>query len=375
MKLKILHIQETIASGGVEKLRLLLAKYLDKNRYEQKIICTHKAGIIIEDFAKEGVEIISIGSFNGVFDIKQYRKVIDIINEYKPDIIHGAVFEGVIMACVCGFIKKVPIIIAEETSDPQNRSKKASFLLWLLCLVAQKVVAISPGTEEYLRKIAKIPQKKIQLINNGVEYPRIVTSDEIDLARKKLNIMPNEIIVGSVGRLHDDVKKFTDIVKAFSILKDYSNIKLLIVGDGPDKQTIIQTAEELGISDKIIMVGYQYDTALYYKLMDIYCIASQHEGFGLVAAEAMLNGLPVVATAVGGLKSIVIDGETGFLVLPNNPEILAEKLEILIKDLELRLALGENGKKRAMNEYTADIYISKINELYQNLIETHHAKR
>src|SRR5690606_20622550 len=112
-------------------------------------------------------------------------------------------------------------------------------------------------------------------------------------------------------------------------LKNYSSIKIIIIGEGGDKQLIIDTAKDLGIEEHLIMAGAQHDTAPFYEVLDIFCIASHMEGFGLVAAEAMFHQLPVIATAVGGLKDIVIDGETGFLVPSHSPHKIAEKLQVL----------------------------------------------
>jgi glycosyltransferase involved in cell wall biosynthesis len=278
------------------------------------------------------------------------------------------------MACVCGFIKKVPIIIAEETSDPQNRSRKADFLLRLLCIPADKVVAISPGTEQYLQKRAKIPIHKIQLINNGVDVPHSVTIQEIEKLKNHWRINNDDFIIGSVGRLENNVKKFTDIIKAIALLEKYQNLKLLIVGDGRDKKLILQTAEHLGVSNKLIMAGFQADTSPYYQLMDVFCLASQREGFGLVAAEAMFHQLPVVATSVGGLKSVVINNETGFLVPPNRPEAIAQKLEILINNPDLRKAFGMVGFHRAKTEYAPEVYVGKVDKMYQELYQKKIAK-
>ncbi len=366
-KIKILHIQETIHSGGVEKRRLLLAKYLDKSIYEQKIICTFAEGPILSQLKQEGVEVIPIGKFHGPFDFLQYKKIIQIINEYQPHIIHGAVFEGVTMACVCGFLKRVPVIIAEETSDPQNRSKKASFLLKLLTLVADRVVAISPGTEEYLKKVAKMKSSKIQLINNGVEFPRKIDDNEIKRTKEQFQIRENDFVVGSVGRLRNNHKRFTDLIDAVAWMKDRSNVKILIVGEGRDKELIEQHAASLNLSDHLIMVGYQEDTSLYYQMMDTFCLVSQYEGFGLVAAEAMLNELPVIATAVGGLKSVVENETSGFLVPVNDPQAIAEKLEILMNDPIKRKQFGQKGYERAMKEYSAKVYVGKIDKMYQEL--------
>src|SRR5690606_33705799 len=118
----------------------------------------------------------------------------------------------------------------------------------------------------------------------------------------------------------------------------------------------------------LIMAGLQADTAPFYQVMDIYCIASHMEGFGLVAAEAMFHQLPVVATAVGGLKDTVIDAKTGFLVPSHRPDKTAEKLQILIDDPELRRSLGAKGFASAQQEYSAEVYVEKVNQLYQELL-------
>ena len=127
--IRVLHIQETMGSGGVERLRLSLSKLLDKDKYELKIICTHTGGSIKEEIEKEGTEVIAIGQFKGIFDYKKHREVQKIINTFQPHIIHGAVFEGVTMAAINGYIKKVPVILLEETSDPKNRSWKGNLLM------------------------------------------------------------------------------------------------------------------------------------------------------------------------------------------------------------------------------------------------------
>jgi glycosyltransferase involved in cell wall biosynthesis len=102
--------------------------------------------------------------------------------------------------------------------------------------------------------------------------------------------------------------------------------------------------------------------------MDVFCIASHMEGFGLVAAEAMFHRLPVIATAVGGLKDIVVDGETGFLVPSHSPGRIAEKLQLLIDQPDLRKSMGEKGLARAEKEYSAAVYVEKVHQLYQDLL-------
>lgn len=367
-KIKVLYCQETIHSGGVEQVRLTLAKYLDPNKYEFKIICTYAKGPLAEEMAMNGMEVIPIGGFKHLLEFKQYKKVLKIIKDYKPDIIHGGVFEGVTMATVTGFIGRVPIIIAEETSDPQNRSKKASYLLKLLTLVADRVVGIAPKVSDYLTEVAKISPSKVLTITYGVNDPRVVSQSEIDNLRSALGIQQSEFVIGSVGRLFDDHKKFTNVVKSVALLEQKSKVKILIVGHGNDEELIKNEAYKLGLLENLIMVGYQYDTAPYYKLMDLFCLASQREGLGLVAAEAMLHELPVVATRVGGLQDIVVENETGLLVEPNKPDQMAEAINKLLSNQNLMMSMGSKGKVRAELKYSSKRYVREVDDMYNELL-------
>ena len=182
-KIKILHIQETIGSGGVERLRLSLAKHLDKNLFDQMFVCTFAGDNIPDEIRAEGFKVVPIGRLKSPFDWKQHKKVQKIIEEYQPDIIHGAVFEGVTMAAINGWLKKVPVIIIEETSDPQNRSWKGDLLMKLFSNIADVTIGVSEGvTEEYLKGKLNLSSSKAITINNGVALPRSISKDEIDAA-------------------------------------------------------------------------------------------------------------------------------------------------------------------------------------------------
>jgi glycosyltransferase involved in cell wall biosynthesis len=369
--IRVLNIIDTISSGGVERRRLSMAKLLDNSKFELKIICTNAVGPFPDEIRQEGVEVIVIGDLKSFLDYKQHLKVMKIIKEFKPHIIHGAVFEGVTIAAINGFIKQVPIIILEETSDPQNRRWKGNLLMKLLSLTADKVIGVSPAATNYLRCKLKIPKKKVQLINNGVALPQnVLDIDSINL-RKDLRISKNQIVIGTVGRLlSDSNKRFSDLIKAVDLLiKKGVNTKLVIVGEGKEKVNYQNLASQLGITDQVVFTGYQNEVAPYYALFEIFSLVSSHESFGLVLAEAMLHKLPIVATRVGGMQYIVDDGETGFLVEKYDVDAIAQKLEILCLDANLRKEMGDNGYKKALVHYTEERYVEDIKNLYLDLIQ------
>jgi len=366
--IRVLHIMSTVTGGGVERRRLSLAKAFKGTDFQMKLVGTFKSGNIAEQIEENGVEIFEIGDFNGPFHWEKHKKIQKIIDDFKPHIIHGAVFEGVTMAAINGLIKKVPIVLLEETSDPQNRSSKADFLLRIFSFAADRFIAIAPNVADYLRKTAKVASKKIITINNGVEIPRQVLDSEIQSLKNGYSIKEDDFVIGTVGRLFNDHKKITDIIEAIHILKDFDQIKLLIVGSGKDEELIKKRATDLGVHNKVIFTGYQFDTAPFYKLMDVFCIASQREGFGLVAAEAMLHQLPVIATRVGGLQNVVIDGETGILLQPHQPREIADAIKKLYYSLDLLKTYAANGYKRAIDNYTEERYVNDVISLYRELI-------
>lgn len=369
-KIKILHIIETMRSGGVERCRLLLAKNLDKEVFDQKFICTKAEENIPEEIRAEGFEVIPIGVLKSPFQWKQHKKVQKIIEAYQPDIIHGAVFEGVIMTAVNGRLKKVPGIIIEETSDPQTRSRKANLLMKFLSKFADKVIGVSPAvTEEYLLGTLKLPARKVELINNGAALPRKVNDKEVLSARIEWGIKENDFVIGSAGRMRNDSnKRFSDLIKAFAeFSRNKGNVKLFLVGNGPELENYRKLVEDLDISDQVIFTDYQSDMTLFYKLMDVFALVSTHESFGLVLVEAMLNMLPVIATRVGGMKYIVQEGETGILVSAGAIDEVSSAMETLYADQTLSGEMGEKGYKRALENYTEEIYTKNIAALYLDL--------
>jgi len=358
--IRVLHIMSTVMGGGVERRRLSLAKYFKNTNFEMKLVGTYKDGVIAEQIEENGVEIIEVGDFNGPFHWGKHKEVQKIIDDFKPHIIHGAVYEGVTMAAINGFIKRVPIVLLEETSDPQNRSSKANFLLRIFSFAADRFIAIAPNVADYLKKKAKVSAKKVITINNGVEIPRTVSDLEIMNLKNQYSIKDDDFVVGTVGRLFNDHKKITDIIEAVHLLRELDKLKLIIVGSGKDEELIMQ---------KAIFTGYQFDTAPFYKLMDVFCIASQREGFGLVAAEAMLHHLPVIATKVGGLQNVVVDGETGMLIEPHQPREIANSIQKLYNSSELLDLYATNGYNRAIENYTEERYVREVIALYMELLK------
>lgn len=368
-RIRVAHCIETIASGGVERCRLMLAQGLDPGRYEQLIICTQALDDLPAKFQAAGCAVHEIGVFRRIWDVERYRRAVAVLKSFRPHIVHGGVYEGVATAAVAGRLARVPVIIGEETSDPDGRRPQGHMLFRALAGLTDHMVAVSPGVGRYLEQRLHLPSGKITTINNGaVEQPH-ATAAELDAIRATFRLSQNDRIIGSVGRLLDPHKRMSDLIRALPLLlRRFPDAKLLLVGDGPDRGMLEALAAELGVADRVGFAGYQPRTRPFFELMDVFALASASEAFGLVLVEAMFASLPVVATRVGGIPDVVSEGETGLLVPPRRPDELAQAISEVLADPVRSAAMGEAGQRRARSHFTADRYVADVDALYQRLL-------
>ncbi len=204
----------------------------------------------------------------------------------------------------------------------------------------------------------------VEVILNGVP---VVTQ------RASLNDVPT---IGFAGRLCPE-KGAGELVDAFAILRsDLDNARLVIVGDGPDRQRLERKCESLGISDSVTFTGKlsrdQADSVL--RQVWVQAVPSIcQESFGLVAAEAQMRGTAVVATRRGALPEVVVDGETGLLVDASSPIELAKALSRILRDKDLAERLGQSGRTRAMARFRLDDCVSSFLDLYSRVLMEHRA--
>jgi len=367
-RVRVLHTLCRIHSGGVEQRRKLLAQGLKSDRYEHAVICQEYSGNIPNFLREAGWKIHEIGLAPSILDLAWHSRAFEIARAFQPDIVHGAVYEGEALACSIGLRMPRVKVILEETSDPVNRRWTGNALMRAMSMRADACVGVSPKVVDYLDKTLRIPRRKIRLINNAV--PAVAAPSETRLAelRASLGIDASDVIIGSVGRVLDEHKRFSDIIRALPLIRAYQpRARLLIVGDGPDRAILEELAEELGLKGAVIFAGYHGAPRDLYFLMDIFVLASAHEAFGLVLVEAMLSEVPVVATAIGGIPFVLDNGNAGMLVQPLQPKALAAGVINLLGDQKAAQAYRATGLKRVRSAFTEARYVKDVAKLYTDV--------
>ena len=353
-KIKILHIIPSLLPGGAEKMMVDLARFTNRELFSVEVLCLRTGGFWEDELRQAGVPFTVLGSLRRpiIFD---FFKLVRFIRAAAPDIVHthlfGADFYGRLAASFAG-VKK---IISTEQNLNWNENWLKKIAKRCTAGLAQKIIAASGAIKEYLINEEGVLENKIEVIPNGVELDKFIN--------KSREYEVGEPIVGSIGRLSPQ-KGFDFLLEAAA---DIPGLKVLIAGEGGEKQILEKIAANLDITGRVRLVGVQKDVPVFLESLDIFVLPSRWEGFGIVLLEAGLSGLPVIASRIDGIAEIIKDGENGILFEPGNVAELAEKLKKLLADPAERARLGKNLQQRVAAEYDIKKIVKRYEAVYQKI--------
>ncbi len=233
------------------------------------------------------------------------------------------------------------------------------------------LIAVSPQVRDDLVALGVAPKEKFVVIRLGIELEERIAAAPGARAetRRLLGVPQNAFVVGWIGRM-TGVKNTDDVLAALRLLHDRGvDAYLCMVGDGPDRDRVERRAHDLGVVRRCLFLGYQEEVAPYYAAFDGMILPSVNEGTPVSAIEALAAARPVVATRVGGVPDVVEDGVDGFLVDPGATDQLADRLEQLARDPELRARMGEHGRHRVPARYAVERLVDDMDRLYRSLLE------
>ena len=243
------------------------------------------------------------------------------------------------------------------------------------------IIAVSEKVKSHL--VAQgIDEKKVRVVHNGVDLVRFQPTDareaKIKLGSNPPGILPGGLggapgpdpdapLFGVFGRLSSEKGQRVAVEAMFLIAKEHPEARLALVGEGIDREDLETTAEALGIRDNVQFTGFVQDVRELMSACDVVIVpSSRGEGFGLVAVEAMALSRPVVASAQGGLPEIVVPGETGLLVPPNDPQALADAVSKLLAEPDLARSMGAKGRERVEEHFALGEQMRKVLDILES---------
>lgn len=368
-----------LLTGGTEIQTLNLVKLLSGVGYGVVVLCYYEyENEMVASMEEAGAEVILLKLQRGAGLLSLLKKLIEQFKGLSPDIVHVQyVAPGLIPIIACRFagIKKV---VATVHQPGRTQGWKARIILRFAAWLCDLFLCVSKSAEEswfgnsafFDAQLYSIGRKHFT-IYNAVDTELIAReAGSVNVAKLRLSLdLEGKKIVGYVGRLRWEKGPHVLIAAFAEVTHEIPETMLLVVGDGPDREDLEVQAAELGIGASIIWLGQksQEEVFQYYGLMDVVVMPSFFEGFGLTAAEAMAAGLPVIGSAIDGLKEVVVDRQTGCLTPPGNHKGLANAISDLIEAPMKAERMGSLGKERVSSNFSLSQYKKNILGAYASL--------
>jgi glycosyltransferase involved in cell wall biosynthesis len=336
-------------------------------------------GNMIELARKRGIEPIQIPemrrSIRPIRDCKAFIRLFRLIRREGPVIVDTHTAKAGILGRMAARLAGVPVIVHTFHGHVLRKyfgAVKSGLFTWverLLARISDSIIMVSRRGREELISFGVASPEKIAFVPYGLELD---TFRDFPAGRQPLKddlgVPYDWTLVGIVGRLVP-IKGHVDFLEAARIVGEKKEkVAFVIVGDGELRAELEEAAGRLPIRDRIFFAGWRHDLDAVYASLDIVVQTSYNEGLPFALIEAMASGKPMIATDVGGVAELIVEGVTGYLTPEHDPETLAERLFRLLDDPSLARSMGEAGRKFAFERFEKRRMVRDMVEFYDDLL-------
>lgn len=361
----ILFVTVGYTLGGSENMIARIAPRLKNRGYKIRVLAFKNWGPVSETIKESGIECIALQG-KGKFDFRVLWRYFIYLKKTSPDLIIAFLYRAYIPSRIFGFILGIPTI--SSVRDVQKWINPFQvFLEKMTSNLSFVIYSCSNAVTQFLIKKIGIKREKIVTIPNGIDADAYEIKINKENKIKELGLNRNLMIVGTVCRLQEKKKGLKVLLNAAKILQKEISFQLLIVGTGKDEKMLISMTKKDGI--KAHFLGERKDIREILQTMDVFVLSSLYEGSPVSVLEAMATSIPVVASNVGNLPEVIVDGVTGFLVRPSNPEELAKGIKSLLQNNKMRKDFGKAGFKRVKENFSIDKTVESIEKLWKERIK------
>ncbi|MBI2055014.1 MAG: glycosyltransferase family 4 protein [Candidatus Sungbacteria bacterium] len=361
--------------GGAQRYCFDLATHLAKNQFDV-VLVAGESGLLAERLKAIGIRVIIISGMRRdirwLGELLILKRLISILRSERPDILHLNSPKMAGLGALAGRILGVPKIVVtiHGWSFFEDRNTVARtiiwFFSWFTAVFTHKVIVITHRDYLAAQDFPFIAKRKFTLIPNGIgEYGNFV---ERTIARKELRDLASfydtPFIIGTITELTAN-KDLPTLIRAAAKLPQ--NAVSIIIGGGEDETRLRKLIEELDAAHKVFLTGFVKDAWRLLRGLDCFILTSVKEGLPYVIMEAMAAGLPIIATNIGGIPDLLVQNESGILVAPKDPEMLAAAIRKLAEDGQLRDNLAKNARYRVEKLFNINAMIEETRRLYREV--------
>ena len=358
-------VDRPTVTGGAERLAVQVAARLDRDRFESVLCASRRTDepLLAAELADAGVEVLNLGR-ESKLDLRAWRPLVRRLRN-GVDVVHAHMFGSNVWGTVLGRLTSVPVIVAHEhTWSFQGRPVRRFLDRELVGRYADAFVAVAAEDRRKMIEVEGVDAEKIRLVPNGIPDP--VPGDG-GAVRRELRIDADAPVIGVVCELRAQKALEVLFAAAARLRGELPALKVLVAGDGPEREHLEAEVERLGLEGTILLLGIRRDVPALLGALDVAVLSSDYEGSPLSVMEYMAAAKPVVSTRVGGVPELVAEDVHGLLVEPRDPEALAEAVARLLRDPALARRLGAEGRRRQQREFSLEAMVRRIEDLYEEL--------
>jgi glycosyltransferase involved in cell wall biosynthesis len=361
----IAHVLSSLSIGGGERVALGLSALQVAAGHRVLVIslAAPPDGPLAEAFKAAGVAVLRVPKRPGLDPILSLR-LASLFRREEVDVVHTHNRLPLAYGVAAGRLAGAVVV---HTRHGPGRGKPAQRALWRAAgRLLHAYVVVSPGLLDLARSLGACPPSRLRIIENGIDIERFRSTPEARrAAREAFGIPAGAFVIGSVGRLSPE-KDYPLLVRAVAPLLG-PEARLVIVGSGKEEEKIRAEVAAQGVEPFVLMPGARDDVARWVAAFDVFALSSRMEGLPLVTLEALAAGLPLVATAVGGLPNLIDEGRNGFLVPPGDEGALRNRLLAIRADMPGARVVGERGRVHVSERHSNAEMTRRYMSLYAEM--------
>lgn len=387
MPYKILHIIDSLGCGGTELQLVLNAVELQGEQFQNYVCYLHAPNDLGPALSSEGIPVYGLGltgSYQwaqGVWRLRKLAKSLEI------DLIHTNLFEADVVGALTGRFINRPVIstVASICFEPallldnphMSRVKMAApraIRSFIARTCNTHLIAVSQSVaQSAIRRLGASP-RKTSVIYRALAHRWLEPDEEgrLHRLRDELGLSEAAPVILNVGRLIPPKGQRYLIAGMRTVLQRLPQAKLLIVGDGPLKSSLIELRDEMGLQGDIFFLGHRDDIKELLGVSDIFAFPSLFEGCPNALIEALAMGKPCVASQIGPIQEVIEHGFTGLLVPPQSPEALADGIIRLASGQEEASSMGRRARTMALERFTVETAVQRLQALYERVLREYY---
>jgi glycosyltransferase involved in cell wall biosynthesis len=367
--IRIVFVVDNLGIGGSELNAVRTAERIDRDRFSLRVHCLGARGELAERYERLGIPVTCVqsGSLLKPRALRLGFAFARACREERTHIVHAHdVYSNEFAALWTRVGRQGRVIVSRRWLRAPGVHQALNVGTYQL---ADRVLVNSSAVADQMRATEHVREPRLTVLPNFVDDAAFnpMGADERLAWRARYGLTPSDIVVGVVARLAP-VKDHASLLRAVAMLAPrWPELKVLLVGDGPEREPLLKIARELRIEDRVQITGMLSNDPSPHHLLDISVLPSIREGFPNSVVEAMAAGRPVVATNVGGTPDAVIDERTGLLTPPSDSIALAARLERLLSNPDERTRLAASARTWAWERYRAGSVLASLTSLYETL--------